>query len=369
MTTKRAASPASPGSPGAPSDSDEPPAKNPRSQDVSPANLEPTSGAEPPPLTLPPSIVEQASTQSAPTGAPRPDAPPNLDQSSIIGSAETVGPDESYGNDEKQLNEFMRLHPMLSLEATSAKTLTMLSTLFQKASIRTAPLPVIPKSHDDLFLKPAKKQIGERDCICGDRCLARFVAQIRYGKDTNMAFTNKEFLLPEAYANFLNGRGLPAQRSKCLLCSRYFCNYIYLLARTDPSFKIENTPLGVQVFSNACVDPPQPMKEEAQHLEKTQKELPTHASLIACKDGYKADAMLFVDEDFVNMRSAREGKLGNLLWHPVVRFCSRDYQYVMTSDGPAITQVGIGADDHSDGLHFRGPAAPAGAPSANATAN
>ena len=65
-------------------------------------------------------------------------------------------------------------------------------------------------------------QIGERPCINGDRCLAQYLAKIRYGTDTAYAFTCTEFLLPDAYANFLNGKGLPDRRGKCLLCTRYF---------------------------------------------------------------------------------------------------------------------------------------------------
>ena len=123
---------------------------------------------------------------------------------------------------------------MLSLEATSQKTLQLMSNLFQKASIKTKDLPVVTKSHDDHFLRPANKQIGERECICGERCLANWMAQIRYGEYNHHQFTCVEFLLPDAYQRFLNGKGVPAQRGKCLLCTRYFQNYTYLLAQHRP---------------------------------------------------------------------------------------------------------------------------------------
>tara|TARA_Y100000389_G_C17376332_1_gene471855 strand:- start:167 stop:319 length:153 start_codon:yes stop_codon:yes gene_type:complete len=45
---------------------------------------------------------------------------------------------------------------------------------------------------------------------------------VRYGGDTDKAFVCKEFLLPEQYASFLAGKGLPPRRGKCLLCTRYF---------------------------------------------------------------------------------------------------------------------------------------------------
>ena len=185
---------------------------------------------------------------------------------------------------------------MLSLEATSAKTLTMLSTLFQKASIRTAPLPVIPKSHDDLFLKPAKKQIGERIASAETVASLALLHKFDAARTQTWPSQTRSFSCPKLTQTFSTDAACrPALQVPALLS---LLLQLHLLARSHgSSFKIENTPLGVRVFSNACVDPPQPMKEEAQHLEKTQKELPTHASLIACKDGYKADAMLFVDED------------------------------------------------------------------------
>ena len=62
-----------------------------------------------------------------PTRAPVPDGPPTMTQSSVVSSAVTIAADETYGNDEVALNEFLRLHPMLSGEATSARTLQLLS--------------------------------------------------------------------------------------------------------------------------------------------------------------------------------------------------------------------------------------------------
>ena len=258
------------------------------------------------------------------------------------------------------------------MEATSARTLQLLSNLFQKASIRAVDLPVVKKFP---LRRPPNLQIGERPCINGDRCLAQYLAKIRYGTDTRNAFTCTEFLLPDAYANFLNGRGLPDRRAKCLMCTRYFTNYIYLISRTDPSFKIEDTPLGVQIFCNACAEQPPPpassseAQREAAQIQEAQKELPTHSSSIGCKDGYKAEAMLFVDEDWMNLRSAREGKLGTLMWHPVVRFCSTDYVYEhRENEGPRILQVGIGIDDHTNGLGLfvQPPASPKAGASAAA---
>ena len=79
---------------------------------------------------------------------------------------------------------------------------------------------------------------------------------------------------------------------------------------------------------------------------------------MSAKDGYKPEATLFVDEDWAALRSSREGRLGNLMWKPTVKFCSTHYEYVKDADGLRIVQVGIGADNDAHGLHFQQPAAP-----------
>lgn len=60
-------------------------------------------------------------------------------------------------------------------------------------------------------------------------CLAMFIARVRYGNENTKGFICKEYLLPEQHKAFLQGQGCPPQRQKCLLCSRYFLNYIYIL--------------------------------------------------------------------------------------------------------------------------------------------
>ena len=148
-----------------------------------------------------------------------------------------IAEDESYGEDEKALNTFLKLHPMLSAEASSVKTLASVANLFQKAAVQVGDLPVVTKTHDDLFLRPANVPIGERPCINDDRCIAKFLAQVRFGADSPKAFTCTEFLLPDVHKRFLDGRGLPPRRSKCILCYRYFTTFLYTAARADPSFR------------------------------------------------------------------------------------------------------------------------------------
>lgn len=195
---------------------------------LSPAEAAAREGGEPPSLELPSALTSAVDSVTigpgkVPVPAPVPEAPPTFQKVSLVGDTSGIGADEAYSRDEQQLNNFLRLHPMCSLEATSQRTLQMLSGMFEKVAITSKQvLPVVPKSHDDLFLCPANEAIGERPCVNGDRCLGNFIAQVRYGVDTDMAFTCKEFLLPDQHAKFLVGEGLAPRRGKCLLCSRYF---------------------------------------------------------------------------------------------------------------------------------------------------
>lgn len=291
--------------------------------------------------------------------APVPDAPPRVfrpddasdEPAPLLSSATGIDADEEYSNDERLLNEFIKHHPMCSMEATSAKTMQLVADMMEKAHIPVPELPVVPKSHDDLFLSPPKSSIGERECVCGSKCLAMFIARIRYGPDNKQGFVCKEYLLPDQYKNFLDGKGCPPQRQKCLLCMRYFLNYTYIMARTDSNFTMK-APMAMQTFTNP-VECDVPSRED---ILGGSHDLPTNTSLVMCKDGYKPQAMLFVDEEFAQHRSQRETKLGVLSFKPVVRFCSGHYHYVNDRDGGfRIVQVGIGHEEQLGGLGFQQP--------------
>lgn len=151
-----------------------------------------------------------------------PERPEKNGKKPLLSSSSGIDADEEYSRDEQMLNEFVKLHPMLSLQATSATTLQLVSGMLEKAHVKVPELEIVPKSHDDLFLTEANSTIGERPCVCGTRCLANFMAKIRYGKDTDKGFVCKEFLLPSQYKDFLEGKGLPETHQKCLICTRYW---------------------------------------------------------------------------------------------------------------------------------------------------
>ena len=308
----------------------------------------------------------------SPVLQPVPERPPptsSSTQQELLSSTPSIGADEMYGADEKSLNSFLRLHPMLSMDACSQKTLQLVSGLFEKASVRTMELPVVPKSHDDQYLRPPDARIGERPCACGDQCWCLGMATFRHGADSKFGFICTEFLLPTERATFLEGKGLPSRRKKCLVCTRYFQNYVYIQARTDVNFKLSTAPISMQCFGNVCV--PSSGDElgsvQLEEIGRSMSELPLNASPVHTRDGYRPEAMLFVDENFVACRSGREGPLATLVWKPVVRFSSSHYRYEMDANGsPYIMQVGIGADDPTGtGIGYQNfvpPPSPAAAP-------
>lgn len=121
--------------------------------------------------------------------------------------------------------------------------------------------------------------------------------------------------------------------------------YLYFQARTDASFRVSSSAIGLQAFGNPVL-PPDVTRGQLEQIGSGLNLLPESSSAVASEDGYRPDAMLFVDEEFVaSSRMAREGQLANLTWKPVVRFQSSHYRYVMGMTGPHIVQVGVGVDD------------------------
>jgi len=129
-------------------------------------------------------------------------------------------------------------------------------------------------------------------------------------------------------------------------------------ARTDPNFKVSNAPIGMQAFGNPVVVPLD-VSPDLDALGASMADMPVNASPVSSTDGYRPEAMLFVDEQFASAsRAAREPSMATLTWKPVVMFKSRHYRYVTGVDGAShLVQVGVGADDATGmGLSFRAPA-------------
>lgn len=215
--------------------------------------------------------------------------------------------------------------------------------LVEKAAIPTRELEVVPKSFDDASLRPPDTSIGERPCNLNERCICVWMARWRYGDDTDMAFIGTEFLLPSERAAFDRdgASALPATPGKCLVCSRYLHTYVYRQARSNPAF-CPSASLPLQAYGN----PLGVAKGEA---------LPTHSSSACGADGYRPEALLFVDEAWADTAAAR-GSMSSFLWRPCVKFLPTHYQYVKdpTTGLPRLLQRGVGSDVDSV-AHFRQP--------------
>ncbi len=280
----------------------------------------------------------------------------------LLSAAETNEADVQYTKDERMLDEFIRLHPMCSMDLCTAETLELLQSSNMRAQIAVEEIPVVPKSHDDIFLQPPNKAIGERECVCGENCLCVFMAKMRYGVDTKRGFVCKEFLLPKEHQRFLDGSGLPPDQRKCLVCNRYYTTYVYTLARTDLSFSLPDK-VCLQSFCNARAPRGQgaegPTLPTHAAMYKDAADMPTHCSEIGSESGYSPTAMLFVDEEFAQRRVARSTRMSAFQFHPIVRFSSLHYRYVQGEDGLwKIIQVGVSPEPPLTELGFRRPPSP-----------
>jgi hypothetical protein len=189
--------------------------------------------------------------------------------------------------------------------------------------IPTVPTETVPRSHDEIFLRPANTRVGERSCCLGDRCICRFLAIFRYGEKTDLAFVGREFLLPSEHREFVDSGKLPQHPAKCLLCMRYYQTYLLRLARTDPNFS-PSADIPITAFTNTVAT-------------MSGEEVPFHASSVGDADGYPASAILAVEGDFAASDAGRS-TMGTFLWKPVVAFHSGNYAYVKGDNGIHIQQ-------------------------------
>jgi len=288
--------------------------------------------------------VDEVSTRSTkPPAIPPGPLPRNADGNlSLLQNRAGVDADENFGSQELALSSYLKHHPVLSLESTSFQTLQLVADLVSTTSIPTKELEIVTKPHDDSFLRSQNMETGERACCLNDRCICVWLARWRYGDKTDMAFIGTEFLLPSQLAEFQRSGALPKNHGKCLVCSRYVHTFIYKCARADPTFK-PDAKIPLQAFGNSL------------GMECGQ-DVPTHSSVANDSDGYRQEALLFVDETWADTAAAR-GDMASLLWRPCVKFDSSHYVYVKDHGGlPRILQRNVGSGDESPLSHFCQPA-------------
>lgn len=116
---------------------------------------------------------------TVPNRPPAPTMPDEHGRVPMVSTQRTTELPESYTADERKLNSFLSLHGMLSLDATSSSSLQLAANLLPATSLPTRDIPTVGKLHDDRFLRPANRAVGERGCCIGERCLANFLAIFR----------------------------------------------------------------------------------------------------------------------------------------------------------------------------------------------
>ena len=229
----------------------------------------------------------------------------------LLQSRAGIDSDEVYGSQEQALSQYLKLHPVLSLESTSCQTLQLVADLVETTSMPTRELEVVPKSHDDQFLRPPNTSIGERGCCLGNRCICVWMARWRYGETSDMAFVGTEFLLPSELATFRKSGTLPATNGKCLVCSRYVHTFIYRCARADPTFKPERAH-------------PAPGLRQLARRGGAATNVPTHSERRQRLRRLPARRrMLFVDEHVGRHGGGARQRWPRMLWRPVVQASTR----------------------------------------------
>lgn len=281
--------------------------------------------------------------------------------------------DELCTENEDLLHELIRSHPPCSMELLREEVLRTLSSTVTRKPIEFLELESVGKSYEDAYLRPPLGH--ERLCVRGDKCMCNFMAKLRHGPDSPLAFIGVEFLLPEAARCLKTTNRLPATRGRCLVCIRYIVTFLYTMARCNPRFSLAestsssgNTLYHVDHVARASSSdksgrPRRRSKqhntavlsvdngEGSEHLQDMTDPIPYHENLTNCEDGYLQDKMLYFEEEFMNTVIARQTRMGCLTFRPFVRFCSTDFKFAMDKLGrPYIVQCGMGCDRHLNGL-------------------
>lgn len=249
---------------------------------------------------------------------------------------------EHYSTVEQRMTEFALIHPMANLEASNAEALAAMASRARSCvDVVAARLPIVSKSYEDMFLRPAREENGERPCAVGERCMCKAIAKARFGPGSNLGFVGVEFMLPAERERWRSGKGMPDRPGKCLVCIRYLVHYHYLRACSDPGFLKALRDGRIQIYQHAVAHT---TLDADGVLRCDGVPMPSHANAANVTDGYSYSALLPVDAAFVDTRSGRDTSLGALQWLPFVRFDARHYQYVTENGEKRIVQVGVGCD-------------------------
>ena len=207
-----------------------------------------------------------------------------------------IDADEAYGEQELALSSYLKLHPVLSLEATSHQTLQLVADLIDETwPSRPRSSRSSPRAGTTRTWRPPNLAVNERACNLGNRCICVWMARWRYGDDTDLAFVGAEFLLPSQREVFDRKRASCPRRRASASCARATCTPTSTAARaaTRPSAPTRRSrcrPLGTRSASRRA---------------RT-----CRGTRASCNDsdGYRQEALLFVDEAWADTAAARGGR-------------------------------------------------------------
>lgn len=209
-------------------------------------------------------------------------------------------------------------------------------------------IPVVGKSYEDSYLRPADSKTSERSCVCADMCLCRFMARIRYGNDSRYIFTGVEFMLPKEREEWMENGTLPSVHGKCLVCLRYWTTYMYIGARSNALSGQNTSDAASSKQPNGRAANSMAMRFQMHHnMISDGCQINVKAKqAVGCVDGYMRSAMLFTEEDDTKCGEDTSTILGAVKWRPIVRFDSRHFVYVWDSlrKEPTIVQSGVAYD-------------------------
>ena len=279
---------------------------------------------------------------------------------------------EHVSDNEKLLHQLLSAHPPLSADLLRHDVLQLFCSMSERRSIELGDLELVGKSYEDQYLRAPLP--GERSCMRGSNCMCNFIAKVRYGAASDLAFVGVEFLRPSDSQIWLRTGTLPSTIGRCVLCNRYLVTFLYTMARCNPRVSIAPRGTDVSADTNAPTTVVQKPSVRARRRHKTCHTsaiavdvgdgcddssgwytalLPEYVNAVNVADGYHQSKTLFYEEELMNATLMRDTSMGNMVFRPFVRFCSSDYTYTRDHDGRCrIVQCGMSCWQHlNDSAH------------------
>lgn len=219
-----------------------------------------------------------------------------------------------------------QLHPMLP--QITPDILELIALNRSRVQFESCEKETVSKSYEDEMLRPPNLQAGERYCASKGECKCLELALRRYGDHNTYGFVGVEFLTPTQKTSWLHGDKLPDLPGKCLLCLRYLTTETFISCRANCRETV--LPKDKVVLNGG---------------------LPPYANKVGGHDGYRRQALINVDSEWMVSKSLRDKFGADIFSTPFVRFSSSHYNYCKRGNSCFIQQINVG---ESDTVHARG---------------